>query len=396
MPAVMDKAAKHRLELIRAIEKKRESRVVTYVLSDRRGAQAQIAEDAVRPMYDHLRAIGTTKRIDLFLYSIGGHTEVPWRIATMIRELASEFFVLIPYKAHSAATLISIGADGIVMGPKGELGPIDPQLSIQRGVTPETVVQEMIAVEDIMSYVRFLRETAGLTDQSALVGPLSMLAQKLDPWVLGSINRAHLHIRSVARKLLTSRGDKGKILDEQRMSAIVETLAQKIYQHGHAIGRREAEDLGLEIIRPENSLESEMWQLFEAYEELCKLRSPIDPHTFIPQGQDEHSEALIMGAMESTGMAHHHTAELKGRWRRQPTPNLQLNLNLNLQLPPGVAPQQLPQAAQQTLQQMMQNLQQALPQLIQQEIQRQMPLLGFEGRNQGGAWREVEKWGAGA
>lgn len=115
----MNALAKKRQELIREIEAQRESRVITYVLSDRRGAQAQIAEDVVRPMYDHLRAIGKTKRVDLFLHSLGGHTEVPWRIVTMIREMAEEFFVLIPYKAHSAATMIALGADGIVMVKTG-------------------------------------------------------------------------------------------------------------------------------------------------------------------------------------------------------------------------------------------------------------------------------------
>lgn len=36
---------------------------------------------------------------------------------------------MVPYKAHSAATLIAIGCDEIVMGSKSELGPIDPALN---------------------------------------------------------------------------------------------------------------------------------------------------------------------------------------------------------------------------------------------------------------------------
>jgi len=158
--------AQRRCDIISAIESERSTKVITYVLSDRRGSQAQIAEDAVRPMYDHLRSLGDGKKIDLFLYSVGGHTEVPWRIVTMVRECAEEFSVLIPYKALSAATLIALGADQIIMGRKGELGPIDPQLSIQRGRDGETAVQEQIAVEDIMSYIRFVREKSGLSTRT--------------------------------------------------------------------------------------------------------------------------------------------------------------------------------------------------------------------------------------
>ena len=117
-----DASLRRRHELIRQIEEIRSTKVVTYFLSDRRGATAQISDDAVRPMYDHLRAIGEGTKIDLFLYSLGGSMDAPWRIVSMIREFATRFAVLVPYKAMSAATLIAIGADEIVMGLKGELG----------------------------------------------------------------------------------------------------------------------------------------------------------------------------------------------------------------------------------------------------------------------------------
>jgi len=380
-----------RHDLISAIEAERGSKVIAYVLSDRRGAQAQIAEDAVLPIHDHLRAFAPTEKIDLFLYSTGGRTDVPWRIVTMIREFAQEFNVLVPYKAMSAATMIALGADEIVMGRKGELGPIDPQLSIQRGREGETLVEEQIAVEDIMSYIRFLRDKAGLTDQTALVGPITALANKMDPRTLGQVDRAHSHIRSVARKLLTARTKK-QAPDEQRIQVIVETLAEKTYQHGHAIGRREAEEVGLKIIRPAAELENPMWKLYEAYEELCKLRHPIDPRTFIPSGQDEHSESLVMGAIESMSLSHHFTANLRAHTKRQVPPQLTLNLNLNLQLPANVQPQQLPAAMQQAIQQSLQQLQQEAQNLIQQELKRQMPAAGFQGWTENGAWRSIEDW----
>jgi len=117
--------------LIKKIENKRESKVIAYYTGDRHPFGARIAEDAVRPLYEHLMNLDfatKTKRIDLILYSRGGDVSVPWRITNMIREFCDEFCVLVPYKAQSAATLISLGADGIVMGRKAELGPIDPTL----------------------------------------------------------------------------------------------------------------------------------------------------------------------------------------------------------------------------------------------------------------------------
>lgn len=385
--------ATRRHELILEMEKKRNSRLVTYFLSDRQGASAQIGEDAVRPMYQHLRDIGKCERLDLYLYSVGGATDVPWRIVSMIREFADELTVLVPYKAMSAATMISIGADSIVMGTKGELGPIDPQLQIARGADGGTVSQQQIAVEDIMAYVQFLKDRVGLSEQAALSNPIAVLAGKLDPWILGQINRAHSHIRIVARKLLMSRG-KDHQLDEERVKLIIETLAEKTFQHGHAIGRREAREIGLNVIPAPDDLEQLMWSLFEEYEALSQLRDPFDARTFIPAGQEEHKSQVVLGCIESDGRADHFQADLKARNKRQVPPQLALTLNLQVGLPANVNPAALPTQMQQFIQQTLQQLQPHIQQAVQQEMLKQLPLLGIEGWLEKAAWKEAGEWPA--
>ena len=41
-----------------------------------------------------------------------------------------ELTVVLPDMAKSAATLTFIGADKIIMGPGGDLGPVDPQFQL--------------------------------------------------------------------------------------------------------------------------------------------------------------------------------------------------------------------------------------------------------------------------
>ncbi len=384
--------ATRRQNLIRQLEASRNSRVLTYVLSDRQGATAQIAEDAVRPLYDHLRAMGRVPSIDLFLYSVGGFTDVPWRIVTMIREYADRFGVIVPYKAMSAATMIALGADEIVLGPKGELGPIDPQLSVQHGREGGTPVQEQLSVEDIMSYLRLLRERVGLSDQAALAAPVAILAQKLDPWILGQINRAHSHIRTVARKLLTARSAQGTPLDEQKIGVIIETLAEKTYQHGHAIGRREAAELGLPVTMPGEQTESLMWELLESYEDLCELRSPIDGYAVLGDINDMITVPVVVGAIESTALAHSFAADLVLTRRRQMPAQFNLNLQMAVNLPAGIPTDQLPAAAQAAIQQLLAQLQQQAAGLVQEELRRQAATIDIHGRLQGGAWRLLDGW----
>jgi ClpP class serine protease len=83
---------------------------------------AQIGNDAIRPLYDHLRQLQSVEALDLFIYSRGGDIDVPWRIATGLRSTAQKWSTLVPFRANSAATLLALGADEIVMGQQRSSG----------------------------------------------------------------------------------------------------------------------------------------------------------------------------------------------------------------------------------------------------------------------------------
>lgn len=373
-----------RVAEIARIETLRDSRVITYVCSDRRGASANIGDDAVRPMYEHVRAIGKTEKLDLFLYSRGGAVDVPWRIVSMLREYATEqLSVLVPYRAQSAATLIALGCDKVVMGPKGELGPIDPALSRvvpQEGGTP---VQEEIRVEDVMSYIGFIRDKAGLGDQAAIAANVKVLADKLSPWVLGNIYRTHSHIRMVARKMISSHKAR---MEDARVNLLVEALAEKTYLHGHAIARTEAQELGVPIELPSDDLEKSMWRLFELYESALSMQTPVDPDTLIGPTEDEYSAPANIAYIESVKRSTAFRGNLTVKRVRQSPSQVTINLNLNLGLPPGIDPAQIPPEIVQGLQQQIQN---EVPRLVNEQVRRQSPVQRVETSIKSGYWQDV-------
>ena len=122
-----------RLKLIEKLQQIRTSRVICYLTSMRPGLNASIADDQVREILEHLLALPSRPipKLDIFIASNGGSGVIPWRLVFLFREFATSFNVLVPYRAYSAATLIALGADEIVMHPFGELGPIDPTVSNQ-------------------------------------------------------------------------------------------------------------------------------------------------------------------------------------------------------------------------------------------------------------------------
>ena len=129
----MDESRQRRINLIKQIEEKRNSKVIAYITSDRQNLAVSIASDIIPLLHEHILSFKDKERekIDLFIYSRGGDSNVPWALVSMIREYCKKgsFSVLVPFRAHSAATVISLGADEVIMTKKGELGPIDATLS---------------------------------------------------------------------------------------------------------------------------------------------------------------------------------------------------------------------------------------------------------------------------
>ena len=197
--------------LIKQIEGLRESRVITYVTSDRQGpVSAKVAMDIIPIMSRQLREIRKTDSIDLFIYSTGGDTMVPWRLVSMIREYCDKFSVLMPYKAHSAATMIALGADEIVMSDLSELSPIDPSTAnIFNPSDPKNPQNKIpISVEDVMAYFDLVKNKFGIKNDEDLTKAFLKFIEsnpQIHPLALGNVNRIHNLIRMLAMRLLKSR-----------------------------------------------------------------------------------------------------------------------------------------------------------------------------------------------
>lgn len=373
--------------MIKQIEEKRESKVIVYFTGDRQPIGASIAEDAVDPIYTNLLNLNfdddKTKKIDLFLYSRGGNVSVPWRIATMVREYCDEFNILIPYKAHSAATLLTLGADCIIMGKKGELGPIDPTL--ERSSNEGKIAPEQIPVEDVNSYISFIKEKANINDQAALAQMIKSLVDQITPLTVGNINRQNSHIRLVARKLLTSRNQK---IDEEKIESIIETLTEKMYFHGHGIGRKEAKEIGLPVVNPSEEIEGLMWELYNSYCNFLKLDDPIFAEIELQDEEKKIIKNVPVAIVESLEKLHVHRGDIELIKQRKIPESPQIGVNFNLQLPADIQPNQIPAQAQQVLQELLEQMTQQITPIVQQEIIKQSPVIGFNGRGFAYRWYE--------
>lgn len=382
-----------RQELIKKLESLRGSRVIALLTGDRPVAPTGIADDCLRPLYEHLLSVaqdGKPKKIDLVLYTRGGHVESPWKIVAKMRQFCKQFNVVIPYRAHSAGTMIAIGADTILMSPMSELGPIDPFLQIrpEGGKTVPFLIPDL-GVEDVAAYISFLRERAGITDQVALTNNVKVLAEHVTPTLLGRVERIYSHIRLVARKLLALCIPP---LSEATITTIVEALTEKMYAHGHGIAIEEAKSIGLRVESMPKDVEKTVWELYLDYENALRLDANPDPYAyFTDDAVNVYEETEALGVcMESVGLAHAFQGTIRIERVRKMAAQLNINLNFPLNLPPSVQLQTLPQQVQAVIQQMLQQAAQQLQGIVQQEIARQAPIEAVRARWLGGMWSRVQ------
>lgn len=264
-----------RLVFYQGIEAIRERPLLVYVTSQRAGASGSMAGDVIPEFINQLQKIPEgTDKLDILIESTGGDGLVVWRLMSLIRERFKVVSCLIPYSAFSAATLLALGCNNIIMGKYGCLGPIDPQISVRK----KDGNSHNFGYQDIVAYLDFVHDEAGLTEQTYAETAFKILCEQVEPAVLGVSRRASSLAVTMGEKLLQTHMTtaEGKI----KASSIAKQLNESYFSHGHALCRNEAKQIGLAITNADRELENLMWSIHEDIETDLKTKEPFNPISF--------------------------------------------------------------------------------------------------------------------
>jgi ClpP class serine protease len=112
-----------RVALYEQPEKARGGRpLIVYVTSTRSGVESKMLADAIPEFLDQLTSLPADAiGVDLLVVSRGGDPMTAWRVMTLLHSRVKSVAVLIPQVAYSAATMLAMGANEIVMHPHGNL-----------------------------------------------------------------------------------------------------------------------------------------------------------------------------------------------------------------------------------------------------------------------------------
>jgi hypothetical protein len=277
-----------RLELIESIQEIRKSYVLAYLVSDRPNCEGRISSDAVREMYRLLYEMKpiNKKPLDLFLFAHRGDTTVPWQMVGMIREMFDVFNVIVPYKAHGAATMVALGADTIVMGERGELSPIEVLVKGDDGFKGQGWEQSRSAsVEDVTALVS-LMELFGKVREKQRIDAFLRTMERVHPLLLGTMQKGIERAKTDCLRLLEKRSRRFR---KGRNKKIIEKLfSDLVFPHRHITRSEAVKSIGLKHVRREEALEPLFWELLTSYEREFRTNEAFCPEGLLQQSnQDE-------------------------------------------------------------------------------------------------------------
>lgn len=187
--------------------------------------------------------------LHVLLASPGGDGEVALRMLKLMRTHCRRLTILVPDIAKSAATIICLGADEVIMGPAGDLGPVDPQMETDSG--------EYVAAKDIVSAVEDAesRVTRNLDTYPVYSTLLSGITMLLYERAISALQRS----QALTREALKCVPGRGHSEIKKLTRSLTRRLIDEPSSHAAAITAEDALQMGLPVSRADVS--SRQWQI---------------------------------------------------------------------------------------------------------------------------------------
>jgi len=244
--------AYRRLAIMRSIEKKRQSRVITMI--HRQETMSLLGFPIARyiDIEDSekiLRAIRMTPKempIDLVLHTPGGLVLAAEQIACALKRHPGKVTVFVPHYAMSGGTLVAMAADEIVMDPDAVLGPVDPQLgSPQAGYYPAASILKALE-----------QPNPNRDDQTIILGDEAKKA----------INQVHHSVYSLLLKHQSP----------EKAEELAKMFTEGRWTHDYPIDFEQAKKWGFPV---SDEMPKEIYELMELYPQARQQRPGVE---FIP------------------------------------------------------------------------------------------------------------------
>lgn len=142
-----------RAAVYKEIEELRERPLLVYAADflsgkDRHGAATALDLQDMDGFIDLVGAVPDgADAVDVAIESPGGSPEAVERIVLLLRNRFAKVSFLVPHSAYSAATMLALSGDEVLLHPGATLGPIDPQIN---GIPARSIRRGFDKVRDLL------------------------------------------------------------------------------------------------------------------------------------------------------------------------------------------------------------------------------------------------------
>lgn len=247
----------------------KENRYILFLVYNER---APVDRDDVFDLIDQLNKIVTPPeetRIDMVILSNGGYPHPAYQMMNIVRSKCRKLKAVVPLFAKSAATLMTLASDEIIMGPQSEIGPLDMQMehplienlhiSALEGYYPflqlygkfvtDFFPLALKMAQDIAQAVPIKREDAVDIAMNTAMSYLVPVVQQINPTVVNMCYRALTTGEQYAYNFLYRYMFKDKPERERAIlaSQTAHALVWNFQNHGQVISRDDAKLLNLYV-----------------------------------------------------------------------------------------------------------------------------------------------------
>ena len=243
--------------IIKELNKKLGGTLITYFNNPR----GSVCHDDVLALFELLEKIGHQQKIYLFIKSSGGNGQASLRLVNLLRQYCEKVIAVIPLECASAATMITLGANEIYMGPMAYLTPVDTSLTHALSPIDRDNDRVSVSLDELTRVVRLWQSQK--SDKNENENPYQQLFQHVHPLVIGAVDRAESLSIMLCKELLAYHIKEEKIQDR-----IANALNAKYPSHGYPILFEEAKRVGLKVSHLTPEINSLLLELNELYSEM--------------------------------------------------------------------------------------------------------------------------------
>lgn len=241
--------------LIQQLQKQLDGPLITYW----HGTNGSVCQNDVVGFYEVLKQVGPTERLYLFIKSDGGTGTASLRIVNLLRQFTQRLTVLVPLECISAATMIALGADAILMGPLAQLSAVDTSLTHDLSPVDRDNRRVRVSLDELSRILKVWGQQEG-NDKT---NPYQAIFPHVHPLVIGAVDRASSLSIRLCQEILEYH-----MTDAAKVRQICDTLNADYPSHAYPITLREARRIGLNVSPLEAALNEQLLALNQVYSEM--------------------------------------------------------------------------------------------------------------------------------